>query len=345
MRLGLIGLEGAGKRTIMEALVGARGTAHGPSKGRSEAQIAVVNVPDERLEALAKMFRPEKVTHARVEYLLAFRTPDRASDAEWWNQIRTCDALLHVLRNFPSPGGEPPRPEEDFWRLEEEMILGDLGVVEKRLERMEMDRRKGKVPAAQEPDLLKACKAVLEEGRALRTEPDLAENQLLRGFALLSAKPQVVVVNNEEEDLSKPSWTRPPDSVQMVVVRGRLERDLTALGEEEAEQFREAYQIDESVLDRVIAVSYKALRRISFFTVISNEVRSWSVAEGTVAHEAAGAVHSDMKKGFIRAEVVPFTELMDHGSLQEARKAGRVRLEGKEYVVQDGDVISFRFSI
>jgi ribosome-binding ATPase YchF (GTP1/OBG family) len=258
--------------------------------------------------------------------------------------VRVCDALIHVVRNFNSPGGVKPSLEEDFRRIEDEMILSDLLVVEKRIERIDADSKKGKKPDEEERDLLLAGKALLEESRPLRSDRRLAAAPQLRGFTLLSAKPQLIVVNNDDEDESTPVW-KAPDDLEMLVVRGRLEKEITAIPEEEAEEFRKAYHIEYSVLDLVIACSYRLLNLISFFTVVNEEVRAWTITAGSPALEAAGAVHTDMKRGFIRAEVLSFNELREYGSLQEAKKAGHVRLEGKEYIVQDGDIINFRFNI
>jgi hypothetical protein len=225
------------------------------------------------------------------------------------------------------------------------MILSDLVVAEKRIERLESEQKKGKKPDAEEYALVKSCREILESGRPLRSYPDIAAQPLLKGFTFLCAKPLVVIANNDDEDEDMPSWDQKPDGVPYLVVRARLERDIAGMTPQEAEEFREAYHIQESALDRVIRRSYAALDRISFFTVISDEVRAWSIPAGTTALHAAGAVHSDMEKGFIRAEVLSYDDLRTHGTFQDARKAGAVRLEGKEYEVKDGDIINFRFNV
>jgi GTP-binding protein YchF len=343
MKLGITGLPQSGKSTIFSALTGSRGEDPTQKPSKTDARIGTVRVVDERMEVLARMVKPKKTTSAQVEYLLPSEMG--ASESARLNQVRICDALIHVVRNFEAPGGLLPSPEEDFWRHEEEMILSDLVVVEKRMERIETERRKGQKPHEEESSLIHTCKAVLEDNRPLRTDVQLATAPRLRGFTFLSAKPQLVIVNNDDEDESMPPWDRTPERVEMMVVRGRLEMDIATMSSEEAQEFLEAYHIEQSALDRVIRTSYAILNRISFFTIVNQEIRAWTIPAGTPAVKAAGAVHSDMEKGFIRAETVSFEDLETHGSFQEAKKAGVVRLEGKDYEVRDGDVINFRFNI
>lgn len=225
------------------------------------------------------------------------------------------------------------------------MILSDLGVAEKKIERIELDAKRGLKPNEEEHGLIRTCKEILEKGDPLRMNREVAAAPLLRGFTFLSAKPQLVIVNNDEEDESPPAWKSTPQGVDRTVVRGRIEMEIASMSEEEAAEFRTEYHIQESALDRVIKGSYELLHLIAFFTVLHDEVRAWTIPEGTPAIEAAGTVHTDMKKGFIRAEVAPFAQLKACGSYAEAKKAGQVRLEGKEYVVQDGDIIQFRFNV
>jgi ribosome-binding ATPase YchF (GTP1/OBG family) len=250
-----------------------------------------------------------------------------------------------VVRNFRGPVGSDPSPVEDFWQIEEEMILNDLVVAEKRIERIELDTKRGNKPKGNEYALVKACREILDDGLPIRNTSALALEPELRGFTFLTAKPLLIIVNNEDEEEQGPAWHRKPENVEQVVVRGRLEQDLATMEPEEAREFREAYNIQESALDRVIQYSYRALNQISFFTVISDEVRAWNITAGTPALEAAGTVHSDMMKGFIRAEVLAYNDLEKYKTPLEAKKAGVVRLEGKDYVVKDGDIIQFRFNL
>jgi hypothetical protein len=347
MKLGIIGLPQAGKRTVFAALTGARGTEK-EDPSRADATVGTVTVHDERLDFLADLYQSKKKTYAKIEYLLPSELRgigSSKSDRGIWNQVRICDAFLHVVRNFKGPMGSPPSPEEDFWRLEEEMILNDLAVVEKRMERIELERRKGQKNEGDEPALLRSCLETLEKETPLREEPKLRSEPLLKGYTLLTAKPMLVIVNNEDEDESLPDWNRLPEPFERIAVRGRLEMEIASMSPEEAKEFLEMYHIEESALDRVIKESYDLLDLISFFTVISGEVRAWSISAGTSALEAAGTVHSDMKRGFIRAEVVSFDDLKSCGSYSEAKKAGLVRLEGKEYEVKNGDIIHFRFNV
>ena len=225
------------------------------------------------------------------------------------------------------------------------MIFADLVVVEKRIERISLDKKRGQKTSDEESVLLEACAKVLESERPLRDHPDLASAPLLRGYTLLSAKPVLIVFNNDDEDDNLPSCDDPSAPVNALVVRGRLEMELAELAPEEAAEFFSAYNIDSSATDRVIQHSCGLLGLISFFTVVHDEVRCWLIPRGALALDAAGAIHSDMKKGFIRAEILAYDDLMASGSYQQAKKEARVSLEGKTYPVKDGDVIYFRFNV
>ena len=348
MRLGIIGLSQAGKTTIFEALTGARGETPQQKTGRSDQRIGTVRVADDRVDFLSELYRPKKTTYAQVEYLLPSDVggPSAAkSESALWNQVRSCDALIHVVRNFEGTLGISPSPEKDFRTLEEEMIIYDLAVVEKKMERLELDAKRGKKADDEVPELMEACRKLLEDNRSLRLDEELASAPALRGFTFLSAKPQLVIVNNDDEDASMPEWGVPPERTELLVVRGGLEKEIATLSPEDAEEFMAAYDIQTSALDRVIRSSYEILNLISFFTVGEDEVKAWTIPRDTPALEAAGTIHSDIQQGFIRAEVLAFEELKRLGSFQEAKKAGQVRLEGKEYVVQDGDIAHFRFNV
>ena len=346
MKLGIIGLPQSGKSTVFAALSATRGQGEVRKPSRTEQHIAAIKVADERVAFLSSLYKPKKTTYAQVEYLLpgqaAAGLPGKA-ESRALNQVRSCDALLHVVGNFFGLGGIQADPERDFRQTEDEMILADLAVAEKRMERIDLDAKRGKKPDEEELSLVKTSREMLERGLPLRLRPDLANAQPLKGFTFLSAKPQLAIVNNDDEDETPPEWK--PDHVETLVVRARLEHDLASLHPEEAREFMEAYHIERSVLDRVIQSSSRILNLISFFTVLNDEVRAWTMKQGLPALEAAGTVHTDMKKGFIRAEVVSFDDLKACGAFHEAKQKGLVRLEGKEYTVQDGDVITFRFNI
>jgi GTP-binding protein YchF len=345
MRLGIIGLPGSGKSTIFHALTRSK-PEEGTHKGH---RIAIVRVPDPRVDALNRLFKPDKTVYARVEYLLPYGTKaysqDGQSDESFWNEVRPCDALIHVVRNFHQRGGESPHPRDDFIKLETDMIFADLVVVEKRIERLDLDKKRGKKISAEERRLLEACLRILEAQTPLRDDLELATAHLLKGYTLLSAKPVLVLFNNDDEDESPPPWEEPPELYNPLVVRGKLEMELAQLSPEEAVEFLTAYDIKISAMDRIIQHSCNVLGLIAFFTVVHKEVRSWMVPKGTTALDAAEVIHSDMKKGFIRAEVVAYDDLIAAGTYQQAKKDGKARLEGKTYVVQDGDIINFHFNV
>jgi GTP-binding protein YchF len=340
MKLAIIGLPQSGRSTIFAALSGARG-----EESRKDQRLSTIKVMDERLDFLSRIYKPKKTTCARVEYLLPSETQGGESENAIWNQARICDALIHVLRNFIDAMGNAPDPKSDFHRLEDEMILNDLVVVDKRIERIELDHKRGKTSDENEYPLLKSCKELLENGKPLRMSSELANSPLLKGFTFLSAKPQLVIINNDDDNESLPRWESSPENIELAVARGRLEMEIASMSPEEAKEFLTEYHIEKSALDRVIASSYKILNLISFFTGGDEEVKAWTIIRGTKALEAAGEVHTDMQKGFIKAEVLAYNDLHEYGSIKDARGAGRVRLEGKEYIVQDGDIINFRFNV
>jgi GTP-binding protein YchF len=311
---------------------------------RKDQRITMVRVMDDRVDFLSGLYKPKKTTYANVEYLLPSEVMSGSENVNW-GQARVCDALIHVVRNFRDTGGLEPESEEDFRRLDDEMILNDLMVAEKRVERIELDLKRGKRPNDDEYSLVKTCIELLESGRPLRINPELAMSPLLKGFTFLSAKPQLVIINNDDEDETLPDWKYQEEKIEILAVRGGLELEISSLPEEEAREFMVEYHIEKSALDRVINHSYSIMNLLSFFTVGSDEVRAWTIHSGTRAPEAAGVVHSDMQKGFIRAEVVSFDDFREYGNFKEAKGAGRVRLEGKEYIVRDGDIINFMFNV
>jgi len=341
MKLGIIGLPHAGKSTLFDALTkNITGTEH-----KGEDRIAAIRVPDERVDALSRMFQPKKTIYAQVEYFLPGFKKDGPKEQSVWTAIRDCDALLHVIRNHTAYGFEKQSPLEDFIKLEQELILADLLVVEKRLERSELDEKRGKKTDQEEKTLLIQCRQSLEKEIPLRKKLDLSTAPKLRGFTFLSAKPVLVLFNNQDDD------DRMPDVKDLIteevceVVRGKLEQELAQMPAEEAAEFLSEFNIPASAMDRIVRQSYALLNFISFFTTISDEVRAWTIKKGTPALDAAEVIHSDMKRGFIRAEVVSFQDLMGAGNYAEAKKRGTVRLEGKAYEVKDGDVIQFRFNV
>lgn len=349
MNIGIIGLPQSGKFTIFKALTGARGVKGREVVKTGDQLLATVNVPDERVDYLARLYQPRKTTYAQLEYLLPPRMmgSDRAKGEREniiFNAVRTCDGLIHVVRNFQLFGGPPPSPQQDFFELESAMMLNDLMVAEKRIERIKSDKKKGKEIAVEELSLLERCRDTLSEEKPLRDNLELVASPLLKGFTFLSAKPVLLISNNSDDDEEPPSMPHIPENVDVMVVRGKLEMEIGEMAPEEAKEFLSAFHIETSLMDRVITRSLAVCNLISFFTV-ENELRSWTVTKGTSAIEAADLIHSDMKKGFIKAEVLPYDQLAKYGSFSEAKKDGHLQLEGKDYIVQDGDIIRFKFSV
>lgn len=340
MKLGIIGLTRSGKSTVFEALTHNIISESQKSKNR----IGTIHVPDKRLDMLSNMYNPPKTIYAQVEYLL----PDvirRQKDQEIWTQVRDCDALVHVVRNFGGYGFEKPTPYQDFQTVDQELILTDLVVVERKLEHLGLEKNRGKKIETEELSLLNQCLEALEKEIPLRKFPDIASAHLLKGYAFLSAKPMLVLFNNEDDDDAVPDIMELTTQENCMVIRGKLEQELSQMSKEDTEEFLTEFNITASAMDRVIQRSYELLGLISFFTIGKDEVRAWTVKRNTPAIDAADVIHTDMKKGFIRAEVVSFDDLISAGSYPEARKSGNVRLEGKTYEVQDGDIIEFRFNV
>jgi len=354
LRAGLIGLPSTGKTTLFQLLTSAR---EAPRPGRAEANVGVSRVADERLDRLTALFNPKKRVPATVEFADMAAGRGEAKALLDVAAYRTADALLHVVRAFrdasvPHPAGSV-NPRRDLRTIEEELILADLGVVEKRLERLEKDLKRQSAPELRpEQDILLRGRAALEAGRALRTlglSGD--ESRRLRGFQFLSAKPLLAVINLDEGDVAPAGHVT--DALDLgdflsgtgtgaVGVCARIELEIAQLDEADARAFMADLRLTQSGLDRVIRATYDLLGYLSFFTVGEDECRAWSIPRGTAAQAAAGAIHSDIERGFIRAEVVACDALLARGSLAACREHGELRLEGKEYVVQDGDVINFR---
>jgi ribosome-binding ATPase len=358
LRIAIVGLGQVGKTTLFRILTHAHGSS--TSGAKTETHVSVVAVPDPRLERLAEMYRPKKTVHATIEY---FDTPGSVIDllraGPSSANLREADALAHVIRTFqnaavPPPGGEL-NPRRDRETADLELVLSDLAVVEKRLERLNKDIQRQKNPLLEkEHHALERCRTALEAQTPLR-ELELSEEEerLIRGFTFLSLKPMVYVLNLDEHDAARASAAdefasemglsrRPRTAVTAVC--GKIEAELAELSDAEAAEFLESYGLQESALSRFIRTGYRLLDLISFFTVGEDECRAWTIRAGGSALEAAGEIHSDIQKGFIRAEVVAYEELVAAGSMAEARARGKLRLEGKEYVVQDGQVVHFRHS-
>jgi len=352
MEVGIMGLAASGKSTVFGLLTGQEAT----SARREAAQVGIARVPDARLSALSTMYEPEKTTPATVRYVDVPGIPEehrRGEAAFNLPELRSADALMVVVRAFADESVAHPMgsvdPLRDLRHIEEEFILQDQLVVERRLERIRKDLARRKVPELEREGLiLERCLEILESERPLRGEDFSAdEHKQLRGFTFLSLKPVLVVVNVGDDEMANEAWTLWRDRPGMAFTRvcATLEHELSQLDGVDAAAFMEEYGISDRAIDRVIRESYRLLGAISFFTVGEDECRAWSVTIDTPAVEAGGVIHSDIQRGFIRAEVVPCDALLEAGSLAACREQGTLRLEGKTYAVQDGEVVHFRFNV
>jgi GTP-binding protein YchF len=343
LKLSIIGLPLAGKSTVFETLT----RSNGKQNQRSENRTAMINVPDDRIDALSALFQPQKTTYAKVEYFLPGGTmgADPKAKEQRWADVRDSDAFIHVIRNFRNSGSGESDPAADFHHIEDELILADMIVTEKRLERIETEKKKGRIYQVEEHQLLIEIHTLLEQGHPVRSDDRLNSHPLLRGYAFLSGKPKLIIFNNDDEDTNPPALKNRIPSNGSLTIRGKLEHEISQMTEKDSKDFLAEYKIHDLARDRVIQKSYGLLGLISFFTVGEDEVRAWPVRNDVSALEAAGEIHSDIQQGFIRAETISYSDFISAGSFAEARKRGAIRLEGKTYTVQDGDIINFRFNI
>jgi GTP-binding protein YchF len=360
MKLGILGPPQSGKTTLFTALT--RGQAESGTARGEKVHLGSVKVPDTRLERLRDIYQPKKFTPAKVDYVDA--PPLETSKGERGalsalSALRDVDAFVLVIRAFENPAVPHFKDTVDAARdaawLAGELLLEDLAVVERRLDRIEKAVKVGKKPEdPNEYEALKKVTAALESeqpARAAGLTP--AQERSLRGFQLLSGRPWIVVVNTDdaglklgEEALADPVRRRLPEPTPPVLVlSAKTEAELVALPEDEAKEFMAMLGIQEPGLTRMIHASYAALGLLSFFTVGEDEVRAWTVRDGAPAPEAAGAIHSDLERGFIRAEVIAFETLIECGTMAKARERGLLRTEGRDYKVRDGDILNIRFSV
>ncbi len=364
MEIAIIGLPQSGKTTVFNALTPSDAGIAGSRSPSREVHVGVAKVPEPRLDALAQMFPRGKIVQASVTYLdvpVSEGTADRGIAGRHLNFLQRVDAFLLVVRAFKDPAVAHPSsnvdPEQDASNMMEELAFSDLGIVERAMERRQISLKGAKVSEREaigrDLALLTSIKETLEAEKAVR-ELELTSEQKreLSSYGLLTAKPLLVVFNIDEEDLADASvtserLTRKYDQpgVRAMAMCCKLEAELAQLVPEEQEEFRSSLGAGESGSARVIDLSFALLDLVSFLTVGDDEVRAWPVPRGTPALNAAGKVHSDIERGFIRAEVVAFDDLAACGSLTETRRRGLLRLEGKSYLVQDGDVIDFLFNV
>ncbi len=355
MQTGIIGLPQVGKTTLFRILTKAHVDA---SKGGQGTHVGVAKVPEPRLVELAKLYNPKKITYATVQYVdVGGMQKERNRDA--LAPLREVDTIAHVIRVFDDPSVPHAAgnidPLRDATNLELELILADHDQIIRRLERLEKDLKKKKEPALEhEKNVLEKCKAHLEAEKPLRElELTTEERKSIGGFLFLSQRPMLYVLNlgdNEAAELAtaverhKLGALRGRPNTGVIAVCGRLEAELAEMEEKEAVELLASYGLKEPGLNRLIRATYDLMGLIQFFTAGEPEVRAWTIRKGETAVKAAGAIHSDIEKGFIRAEVVKWNDLLAAGSLAAAREKAQVRLEGKEYIVQEGDVILFRHS-
>jgi GTP-binding protein YchF len=357
MKIGLFGFPMTGKSTIFHLLTGVEVTGFAKS---GEARVAMTKVPDPRLERLTTMYGPKKKTHATVEYIdLVGVEKGEAAKALPLDQLRTADALVHVVRAF---NNDVPRsrgsidPAHDVAVMETEFILADLIVAEKRAEKLELQITKtNQDEDKKELALFRRIIEALESETPLRNLEFSEQEQFkLRGYTFLSMKPLLVAVNADEEDAPRLAEGAAAfgleelaghPQTEVVALSAKIEAEIAQLDAEDAASFMEDLGISEPALERMIRASYRLLGRVSFFTVGQDECRAWTIRIGTPARTAAGTIHSDIERGFIRAELVGCDDLFAAGSWSACRNRGALRLEGKNYVIQDGDVVDFRFNV
>ena len=357
MKTAIIGLPMVGKTSLFTILTGVHESAR---VGSLEARVGITKVADARVDALAKLYQPPKITYATVEYLdFPAVSKEALRDPSYLASLRVVDALAHVLRLFDSDTVPHEKgsvdPLRDFEDVEMELILTDLVVVEKRMERVDKDRKKIKSPDLdKEFALLERLKSELEANRPLRElEFNDEEEKRIRGFQFLSQKPMLCVLNIGEADVPRmhqieEQYRNGPLAgkarTAVTAICGKIEAELAELSQEEAQDYLASYGLKESGLERLISATYALLGLMSFLTAGETEVRAWTIPMNSKAVHAAGAIHSDFEKKFIRAEVVNWKALIDHDGYPGVRDKGLLRLEGKDYIVKDGDVLVIRHS-
>ncbi|MGE5894848.1 MAG: redox-regulated ATPase YchF [bacterium] len=365
MKLALIGLPNSGKTTVFNALTGLNleTTLYPTTAG--EPHIGIVKVPDGRVDELSRIFKPRKTTYATVEYVdfLGITKGDLAQNRKVFDVIKDADALVHIIRGFHDDAISHPDgsvdPIRDVETVETELIFSDLELVEKRLQRMEEGIKRGKKPDESEKRVLMKCREYLEKEIPLRLAVfDAEELRSMKHLQFISILPVINGVNVAESDLTKAVSSTIADKlhkslqkhphlnvVPPIILSGKIEMEIAQLPSDEAAEFLKDLGISEPARDRLIRESYSLLGLVSFFTVGEDEVRAWTIRKGTFALTAAGKIHSDIERGFIRAEVISYPDFIRSGSMAAAKQHGLLRLEGKNYIVRDGDIINFRFNV
>jgi hypothetical protein len=359
LRVAIIGLSNSGKTTVFNALTGQNIdiTIYPTTSG--EPHMGIVKVPDSRLDKLVEIFRPKKTTNASIEYIdyIGLTKGNMEQNRKVFDLIKGVDAIVHVIRLFEDNAVVHPignvDPLRDIETIELELIFGDLEFVEKRLERMEEGAKKGKKPDESEKKLLIKCKDFLQKEILLRDVTFNEEEQnSMKPLQFLSTKPEILVLNIGEKDLSAEyikklqlSILNRYPSLSVLPLCGKIEMEIAQLSPDDAKPFLDDLSLKEPASNKLIRVCYDTLGFISFFTYVGDEVRAWTITKGMDAQKAAGKVHSDIERGFIRAEVISFDDFISVGSIHASKEKGLLRLEGKTYEVKDGDIINFRFNV
>ena len=365
MKLGIVGLPNVGKSTLFNAITQAGAESANYPFCTIEPNVGVVPVPDERLDALADMYHPQKVTHAVIEFVDIAGLVKGASRGEglgnkFLSHIREVDAIVHVVRCFEDANivhvEGSVSPLRDVETIQLELIFADIEMLDKRIDRTRKMMKSGEKKYQQELNLLEELKELLEAGKPARAREFSAEEaEILRDLPLLTLKPVLYAANVSEDDfvsgienndmVKELTEMAEQEGSEVMPISAKIEEDVSALEPEEKIEFLQELGISESGLDRLVKKSYKLLGLISYLTAGEPEVRAWTITRGTKAPGAAGKIHTDFEKGFIRAEVVAYRDLMECGSMTAAKEKGLVRSEGKEYVMEDGDVVLFRFNV
>ena len=360
MKIGLIGLNQTGKTTLFELLTNkTEGETSASGKGLANTGLGVV--PDSRVDFLSKMYNPKKTTYAKIEFtdVAGFAVSDnqKSGAAKFLNDVRPCDAIVHVIRGFESSSIfhdlETIDPPRDLELVESEMLLADMELIDKRIERIKAGKKITK-EHEQEMEFLDRCFNWLEEGGTIREmERTEDEDLAIRGYSFLTDKPRLAVINMDENQWENKSWAKREAlteacrklNIPLIELCALMELEISRLPDEDKAIFMEDLGIMESGVEVLARQVYEHLGLISFFTVGADEVKAWTIEKGTIAKKAAGKIHTDFERGFIRAEVTKYNDLFEQKSMANVKEKGLFRLEGKEYVVVDGDVINFRFNV
>lgn len=361
---GIVGLPNVGKSTLFNAITQAGAESANYPFCTIDPNVGVVDVPDERLQRLAEIFKPQRVVPTSFQFVDIAGLVKGASRGEglgnkFLSHIREVDAIIHVVRCFEDENithvAGKVDPASDIETINLELVLADLETVEKRIDRVERQKKSGDKQAMLEHEVLLRLQAALAEGRPARSvELDKEEKQLIKSLNLLTMKNVLYAANVSEEDVARADENPHVQTVKriaagegagVVTISAQVEAEIAELEEEEKKLFLQELGLETSGLDRLISAAYRLLGLITYFTAGEKEVRAWTIREGTKAPQAAGVIHSDFERGFIRAEVTAYEDLMACGSMAVAREQGLIRLEGKDYVVSDGDIITFRFAV